>query len=163
VGTMSTALAMYVAAVGSNPMTDMLCDTVDLIEINHCYDDKGQLVFDQLLFYDWCPVKARYDVRDWRLLRSPMQIPKRDPETGMSVVIWRDGHVLRRIHTTTVRESWTQYDPEITEQQHLSKDQRRSFVKLSARRRVVAPLADRGGVPAPHLAAPPEPDMAPLR
>ena len=117
-GTATIALAMCIASSGSNTQVHVLTDSVDLIEINHCYDDKGQLVFDQLLFYDWDPQKGRYNVRDWRLLKSAIQIPRRNPGTGMYITFWRDGPSMRKVHAKTIRESWTQYDPEITEQQY---------------------------------------------
>lgn len=150
--TLTTTFAVCVAAVGSHSRADMLYEKVDLIEINHCYDEKGQLVFDQLLFYDWCPARARYDVRDWRLLRSATQVPKRDPHTGLHVVIWRDGQTLRKVHAETVRESWTQYDPEIVEQQHLAKEHRRAFVKVSQRRVAASATATHPMPPAESVA-----------
>ncbi len=124
-------VALCVLTVGSNPVSDIVSEKVDLIEINHCYDENGQLVFDQLLFYDWSPAKARYDVRDWRLIKSPVQVPHRNRETGGFVVIWRDGTTMRRIHAESIRETWTQHDPEITEQQFLAKSMRRPFAKFS--------------------------------
>lgn len=124
-------VALCVLIVGSNPASDIVSDKVDLIEVNHCYDENGQLVFDQLLFYDWSPHKARYDVRDWRLIKSAVQIPRRNHETGGYVVLWRDGTTMRRIRAETVRETWTQHDPEITEQQFLAKSLRRPFVRVS--------------------------------
>ena len=133
-GTMTTTLAFCMVATGLHPKTNVLSDKVDLIEINHCYDEKGQLVFDQLLFYDWSPTKCHYDVRDWRLLKNPIQVPRRNHEAGGFVAVWRDGQVMRKVHAETIRESWTQYDPEITEQQFLPKEQRRPFPKLTARR-----------------------------
>ncbi len=129
--TVAIALAVCWATSASQPKTDMLSDQVDLIEINHCYDENGQLVFDQLLFYDWCASKGHYDVRDWRLLKSPFQMPRRNQESGRFVAVWRDGSILRKVHAKTIRESWTQYDPEIMEQEFLPKDQRRSLPKLS--------------------------------
>ncbi len=81
-----------------------MSNTVDLIEINHCYDENGQLVFDQLLYYDWCPSQNRYNVRDWRLLKSRIQLPRRNAETGHYVAIWRDGPNIRKVYAKTVRE-----------------------------------------------------------
>jgi hypothetical protein len=132
---------------------DLLSNTVDLIEINHCYDENGQLVFDQLLYYDWCPKQQRYNVRDWRLLKRPIQLPRRNPQSGMYVAIWRDGPVMREVHAKTIRESWTQYDPEIVEQEFLAKDKRRALPKFTQRRaRATAgrrPTASRGTPSAP--------------
>jgi hypothetical protein len=134
VTTIATTVAVCLITAGSSSNLDVLNEKVDLIEINHCYDEKGQLVFDQLLFYDWCPLKSHYDVRDWCLLKSPLQIPRRNQETGGYVAMWRDGSVLRKVHAETIRESWTQYDPEIREQQYLPREQRRSFAKQAVRR-----------------------------
>ena len=133
--TIATTVAVCLITAGSSSNFDVVNEKVDLIEINHCYDEKGQLVFDQLLFYDWCPLKSHYDVRDWCLLKSPLQMPRRNHETGGFVAVWRDGTVLRKVHAETIRESWTQYDPEILEQQSLPREQRRSFSKLAMRRR----------------------------
>lgn len=134
-GTITFAVALCIATgTSSNAKTDILADSVDLIEINHCYDEKGQLVFDQLLFYDWSPGEGRYEVRDWRLLKRPIQMPRRDHESGLYVAVWHDGPVLRKVHASTVRESWTQYDPEIAEQEFLPKDERRVLAKFSVGR-----------------------------
>ena len=147
-------VALCILTAGSNPGSDIVSDRVDLIEINHCYDENGQLVFDQILFYDWSPQKARYDVRDWRLLKSPVQVPRRNRENGGYVVLWRDGTVLRRVHSETVRETWTQHDPEVVEQQFLAKTMRRSFAKLSPQQ--MAP--HRGSGTAAIQTAPPRHD-----
>ncbi|MHB0959837.1 MAG: hypothetical protein ACYC6N_14190 [Pirellulaceae bacterium] len=130
-----TTVAVYMIAAGSSPSSEVQSDKVDLIEINHCYDEKGSLVFDQLLFYDWCPLKSHYDLRDWRLLKSPLQVPRRSQETGGFVTLWREGTLLRKVHAETIRESWTQYDPEIFERRFLPKEQRRPFSKIVAPRR----------------------------
>ena len=39
---------------------------VDLIEVNHFYDENGKRVFDQLIFWDWKPAEAAHRVRAWR-------------------------------------------------------------------------------------------------
>ncbi len=133
-GTASIALAVCIATAGSHTKTDLVVDSVDLIEINHRYDENGQFVFDQLLFYDWAPAKGHYDVRDWRLLKSRIQVPRRNPNSGTYVAVWRDGAVMRKVHAKTIRETWTQYDPEIVEQQFLDKEKRRALPKFTGRR-----------------------------
>ena len=102
-------------------------DQVDLIEVNHFYDDQSRLVFDQVIFYDWCTYDNRYQVRAWRLLKHSAQIPRRNWRTGEHETIWRDGDVLRRIRAKVVRETWTQYDPEILEREFLPKEYRRKL------------------------------------
>lgn len=137
--TIATAIAVYLLAAGSSAALDVVNEQVDLIEVNHCHDAQGQLVFDQLLFYDWCPLKSRYEVRDWCLLKSPQQLPRRNHERGGYVTAWREGPLLRKVHAEAVRESWTPYDPEILEQQSLPRDQRRSFTRAAAQRRASSP------------------------
>jgi len=79
-------------------------DQVDVIEVNHFYDENGKLVFDQLIYYDWNRVDCRYDIVAWQLLKD--QVMDRDG------VIWWDTK-LHRVRTKIWRESWTQYDPEL--------------------------------------------------
>jgi hypothetical protein len=109
-------------------------DRVDLIEINHFYDEQGRLVLDQLIFYDWSPSDGRYHVRAWRRVSSPAQIPLRDWRSGDYVAIWHDSKerdVLREVRARSVRETWTQYDPELVEREFLAQEKRRDLCKLS--------------------------------
>jgi hypothetical protein len=104
---------------------------VDLIEINHFYDDHGRLVFDQIIYYDWSPAESRYHVRAWRLLKQKAQIPHRNWEHGDYVAVWHDGDLLRKVRAQSIRESWTQYDPELAEREFLPKEKRRELRKLT--------------------------------
>jgi hypothetical protein len=119
-----------------NPTEDVAVDRVDLIEVNHFYDEQGRHVFDQIIFYDWSAQYGRYNVRAWRLLKHRAQIPQRDWNRGDFVALWQDGVVLRKVCAETVRESWTQYDPELVERAFLPKEQRRELRKLIAKRAV---------------------------
>ena len=112
---------------------DILVDRVDLCEINHFYDDKGWLVFDQVIFYDWSPNKKRYQVVDWRLLKSSSQRPIKDWRNNEYVAVWHDPRerdVLRKTISLLFRETWTQYDPELLERDSLSLDDRRELSKV---------------------------------
>jgi hypothetical protein len=129
VGT-TTTLAACLAAVCLHPVEDMACDRVDVIEVNHFYDEKGSLVFDQIIFYDWSPAHSRYQVRDWKLLKTPAQIPHRNWRRREFVAVWHDGEVLRRVRAKTICESWTQHDPELTERDFLPKEKRRELRNL---------------------------------
>ena len=75
------------ASLASNPVEDVATDHVDLIEVNHFYDEKGRLVFDQIIFYDWSATRSRYNIRDWRLLKTRAQLPRRDWRTQRFVTI----------------------------------------------------------------------------
>lgn len=107
------------------PSEDVARDEVDLVEVNHYYDDHARHVFDQIIFYDWSDAECRFQVRAWRLLKSPSQLPQRNWAGGGYDVIWHDGQLMRRVHARAMRETWTQYDPEMRERSHLPKDQRR--------------------------------------
>lgn len=132
--TTTTSIAVLLGSVCLNPVEDVAIDRVDLIELNHFYDEHGKHVFDQIIFYDWSSQSGRYNVRAWRLLKKPAQIPKRDWRRRNFIAVWHDGIVLREVHAETVRESWTQYDPELVERTFLPKEQRRELRKLIARR-----------------------------
>jgi hypothetical protein len=70
---------LIIAVLSIVPVTDaVLRDSVDLTEVNHFYDEHGRLVFDQIIFYDWSASDSRYNVRAWRLIKHPSQLPQRD-------------------------------------------------------------------------------------
>ena len=132
-GTTAT-LALLLASVGSNPIEDVASDQVDLIEINHFHNEQGQHVFDQIIFYDWSPEHSRYQVRAFRMLKSPAQLPRRNWQQGGFDTVWHDsqnGDVLRKVHSQSARESWTQHDPELVEREFLAKEKRRDLRKVT--------------------------------
>ena len=130
---LTTSMAVMMTATGINPVANVMSDEVDLIEVNHFYDEHGRLVFDQVIFYDWSTADCRYQVRAWRLLKSPAQIPYRHWDRDAFVTTWHDGEVLRRVCAKSFRETWTQFDPELVEREFLPKERRRELRK---------PLAD---------------------
>jgi hypothetical protein len=147
-------LGAILVALGTSPREDVARDSVDLIEINHFYDEQGRLVFDQVIFYDWSSADARYMVRAWRLVKNPGQLPQRDWKSGGYVAVWQDsgqgGEVLRHVQSQSIRETWTQYDPELVEREYLPKERRK---ELRAAR--LARSGPTGG--SPRAPAPPQP------
>lgn len=139
-GSTTFSMAFLALAVALNPPESVVTDRVDVIEINHFYDEHGKLVFDQVLYFEWSPSESRYNVRAWRLLKSPAQLPQRDWERGDYVATFYDGDALREIRATSVRETWTQYDPELAEREHLPKERRRELRSHSAQRKVARQL-----------------------
>ena len=125
----TSALAVLLTALSLNPVEDVAAERVDVIELNHFYDDRGRLVFDQIIFYDWSVHESSYQVRDWRLLKSPAQIPHRNWPEGTFIAVWHDSGVLRRVEAKQLHESWTQYDPELVNRTVLPKEQRRLLRK----------------------------------
>ncbi len=107
-----------------NPIEDVAVDRVDLIELNHCYDDHGWLVFEQIIFYEWSPHTSHYNVKDWRSLKVVSQLPRWDAKRAMYVATWHDGKVIRTVTAPSFRESWTQYDPELIERRYLPRQLR---------------------------------------
>lgn len=105
-------------------------DSVDLVEVNHYHDPRGQAVFDQLIFYDWSHQKRRFQVRAWRLIKSESQLPRRDHRDGHWLVRWHDEGLLREVTAVSHRETWTRYDPELAERDYLPQEQR---LELSSR------------------------------
>jgi hypothetical protein len=127
VGPFTSAISAIVVCCGISPQEDVARERVDLVEVNHFYDEQGRLVFDQTIFYDWSASHSRYMVRAWRLVKNPAQLPQRDWQDGGYTAVWHDGEVLRHIHAESMRETWTQYDPELIEREYLPKEQRREL------------------------------------
>ena len=126
-GPISHAFGAIVVAFGLNPTEDVARERVDLMEVNHFYDEQGRLVFDQIIFYDWSPEHSRYMVRAWRMVKNPAQLPERDWRDGGYLSVWQDGEVLRRVRAESMRETWTQYDPELIEREYLPRERRREL------------------------------------
>lgn len=106
------------------------CDRVDVTEINHYYNEHGRLIFDQIIYYDWNPVKGRYDVVDWRHAKTEGQIPIRNYKTGEYEAVWHDckpWDLLRCVKARSIRETWTNYDPEQLERDLLPAENRRGL------------------------------------
>jgi hypothetical protein len=122
-------IGAIVVALGLNPTEDVAREKVDLMEVNHFYDEQGRLVFDQVIFYDWSPLDSRYMVRAWRLVKNPTQLPERDWRDGGYLAVWQDGEIVRRVQAASMRESWTQYDPELVEREFLPKERRKELRK----------------------------------
>ena len=138
-GTMSTTLAVCLTACSLHPVEKEAVDQVDLVEINHFYDEQGRLVFDQIIFYDWSSAQSRYNVRDWRLLKKTAQVPLRNWRDGDFVAEWhdfKDRDLLRKVKAKMIRQTWTQYDPELLEREFLPQEKRRELRKVTKRSRI---------------------------
>jgi hypothetical protein len=122
-------LTLCALAVGLQPDDCVVHDRVDLIEINHFFDENGEAVFDQVIFYHWSVQQASFHVCAWRLLKTPTQVPHRDWKRGGFVSRWQDGDQLREVRARSVCETWTQHDPEQLERRELPKEARRELSK----------------------------------
>jgi hypothetical protein len=129
---MAAIVAVFLLAI--TPIDDTVRESVDLVELNHFYDEHGRLVFDQLIFYDWSAAEERYHVRTWRLVKHPGQIPERDWRCGCWRCCWQDGEQRRLVIAAAQRETWTQYDPELVEREYLPKERRRELRTITVQR-----------------------------
>lgn len=123
------------------PQTEVVHDHCTIIEHNHFYDEHGRHVFDQLIFYDWNPHQHRYDIRDWRLVKSTNQHPIHNR------VIWHDGQTMWQITAERTFTTWTQHDPELCERSILHKDQRRELTPANITPRRAKELIENGSHP----------------
>ena len=127
-------VAMTVLTTVGHDSLDLVArDQVDLIEVNHFYDEFGNRILDQVIFYDWSGPDSRFHVRDWRLLKNPGQWPVRDWRNGTYRCIWYDGGVMREVEGKDFRETWTQHDPEVTNRKYLPRSCRRALQRVDAR------------------------------
>ncbi len=90
---------------------------VDCIELNHFYDQRGSLVYDQVIFWEVTSETGRFQVRAWCLAddrERPNRRPIKSETTGLYQVTFYDvdARMQRKITSRLYRESWTQTDPE---------------------------------------------------
>lgn len=124
-GNLPLTMSLVVLGWFNDPInTGIASDRVDMMEVNHFYDEKGKLVFNQIIFFDWSAPDSRYMVRDWKLVKSKSQMPVKDTRTGDYVIVWYDGDLLRVVRCPLIRETWTQHDPELIEREYLPKERR---------------------------------------
>ena len=113
----SIFLCLSICATISPKGNHSVDEYVDLIELNHFYDQLGRPVYDQVIFYERAPETGRFQVRAWCLVEDRESLnrrPIRNHETQLYQVDWfdTDQRLLRKITSRLYRESWTQIDPE---------------------------------------------------
>lgn len=122
----SPILALLLAGISpASPATSTTTrQQVDLIELNHFVDEDGREVFRQVIFYDWSKTHRRFHVRAWRLIKHESQLPQRRWNPSHYQCTWHDDGVLRQVWSSSMRETWTQKDPERVNRGLLPEDQR---------------------------------------
>ena len=115
--TSSFTVCLFLCATISSKGNQSVDEFVDLIELNHFYDQRGRLVYDQVIFYERAPETGRFQVRAWCLVEDREGLnrrPVKNYETQLYHVDWfdTDQRLLRKITSRLYRESWTQIDPE---------------------------------------------------
>ena len=119
------------------PVDHIAREECDRITVSAFYDDEARLVFEQLLFHDWNPHEARWDLRAWRMVKrieatkehGPSQgnLPRLNQATGQYECHWMDGEVERIVTAPVLKWMQTQYDPELEERAELPKEKRREL------------------------------------
>lgn len=115
-------------AVGLVPHSATIDDTCNVVEVNHFYDAEGKKVFTQAIFWGWNERSATYRVIAWRLLKEPMPQALRNGRRGYQM-IWYDDHALRRVRSSMLRTTWTQFDPELQDRKNFPSEKRRGLTK----------------------------------
>ncbi|MCC9602790.1 hypothetical protein LOC67_19745 [Stieleria sp. JC731] len=110
------------SSLGGNPTTQA---TVDMVELNHFLDDNGREVFRQVVFYDWSSKNRQLEVRAWRLVKHPSQLPRPQHRGEGFVTRWQDKYVTREVVARTMRETFSQEDPERVNRNVLPENERR--------------------------------------
>jgi hypothetical protein len=91
-------------------------------------------------------------VRAWRLVKNPAQLPQRNWKDGSYTALWHDNEVLRKVQAKSMRESWTQYDPELVEREYLPKEKRKELQVAKIARKsdpLTTPVATTASTAAP--------------
>jgi hypothetical protein len=128
---------------GLVPHSLVAVDRCDVIHTSHFYDEKGSLVFDQLIFWVWRDGDiCDYRVLGWRLLKTKTQIPI--SWHGKPACLWFDGETLRLIIGSRIRETWDQSDPEVVDRDLQPVHQRRGLTgEFKYKINMAAPLPSR--------------------
>ena len=100
-------------------------DLTATVEVNRFYNEQGSLIFTQLIWLDESGV-----VIAWRLVKTPSMLPALDRPRGEYVVTWHDGEVLREVRSRSLKETWTQYDPEVQQRDVVPQCRRRELTAV---------------------------------
>jgi hypothetical protein len=124
--TITAALFAASALLGASlPLREPVLDECQTVEVNFLFDEQGDPVFVQLIWLDEAGV-----VIAWRLVKSPRMLPVLDRRLNRYVCAWHDGDTFREVRARELKETWTQYDPELAQ---------REFVPICQRRGLTSP------------------------
>lgn len=110
---MSTALSLCGSGAGKTK-NDRFRE-VDLIELNHKYNEAGEHSFDQIIFWQWNPHLRRYYSVGWTIVKESHGLCGYPVKQGewyrCRVSHW--GGEPRVVHSKKYRETVTTYDPDL--------------------------------------------------
>lgn len=120
-------------ALLSIPLNLTTHEHVDAIELNHFFDQRGHLVYDQVVFFERTPTTGRFQVRAWCLVDDREALNRRPEknDNGLYECFMVDSNerLTRRIVSRVFRESWTQIDPEREDKKRHAESLRIELVK----------------------------------
>lgn len=121
-------IALLLFAIVPQPSV-VVEDRYDAVEINHYYDGQGNLLYDQIIFYDWSDRYGRFVIQDGRRFRVKPDIAKNWKRNDYAVT-WTVGDGqdtgTRSVKVKFLRdETWTQHDPMVEDQQDRPASERR--------------------------------------
>lgn len=105
-------------------------DHVDRIEINHFVNSAGETVLDQIIFWDFSPGQPHCVVRAWRSLKDAQSQSPYRVHRNLYRACWhdpRDSNAMRVVTASSVVETWTDFDPETTNQEACDRNCRREL------------------------------------
>ncbi|MEM0926520.1 MAG: hypothetical protein AAGJ83_10820, partial [Planctomycetota bacterium] len=74
-----------------------------------------------------------FEVRAWRLIKHPSQVPVMDFRRNAYMTQWQDKSVTRIVHAKSLRETWSQQDPERVNRTILPESERRPLWQTAAK------------------------------
>jgi hypothetical protein len=110
--------AFLTLILGLTPLSGRLrpVEYVDMIELNHFHDKKGNHVYSQVIFYERLAENGQFRVRSWALIEmreSLNRLPQYDPKVDKVVVDMKmPNGIAVRLESRLLKETWTQHDPE---------------------------------------------------
>lgn len=110
-----------------------ISERVDMIELNHYYNEDGRLGFDQVIFWEWSPDYCRFHAISWCLLENdPNRKPKYDPNRKDYYCEWIDSdtQIVRQVRSKLYRETWTTIDPERINKLVFEEKYRSSLIRI---------------------------------
>lgn len=117
-------LVIALLVTSTIPQSALVEDYVDVIELNHVYDNEGKPVLSQFIF--WNRTDSGFEIVAWRLYCG--ESISRSNRNCHVILVQAD--TFRKVNSLQFKETWTQYDPEMRERTKLPINQRLGLTRL---------------------------------
>ena len=107
----------------------VVVDEVHQIEVHHMYDERGQHIYSQLIFWE---ATEHHGMRivDWRLLKAGRSKPVFDPNSRKWITRFVERGTVREIRADKLSESASCDDPELVNREVWPKKNRRGLTPV---------------------------------